>query len=321
MRSWSMARCVALASLLPAMLAAQSGPNMTVAVEPSHVAAIASRVPAGTVALALGNVGIASTDADVLFYNPGMLTSGRGMSLSAQRYNGNGTAASMAATQLVGSVGFGIGVRFADWRGPLGFGYAEAVRDGLGVLGLPGAARASSTALTAAAARALGPVRLGVSATYARETYAARHDETTHFDVGVVWPTGPGNLALTVQHEGAPLEIADGFQEFEGAAEWRATLGYGAWGFPLATFWDFGGTAQLSVDEAGKVRSAGGVELTYVPVEGVSIAARVGSRSTIGNELPITGGLGLSLDRYSLDYALESFRGGVRAHRVGLRVR
>jgi hypothetical protein len=320
-----MLRCAALSTLIPALLAAQAAPRLDVVYETTPPAAISLRVPAGTVALALGNAGLVSTDADVLFYNPGMLTSARGMALSAQRYDGNGTAASMAATQMFGSIGVGIGARFADWSSAEGL-FGDAVRGGLGVLGSAGTSRAASTALTVGAARVVGPVRIGVGATYVRESFRVEHDESSQFDVGVVMPMGPTSLALTVQHIGNPLGMsglnpASSSGDFPGAAEWRATLGYGGWGFPLATFWDLGGTVQLSIDESGTVRSAGGGELTYVPVEGVSIAARIGSRSTIGNELPVTGGVGLSLDRYSLDYALESFRGGVRAHRVGLRIR
>lgn len=312
-----------LCCLLPVVLHAQ--PNLTVLYEWTAPAALSLRAPASTVALALGNSGIVSTAADVLFYNPGMLTSARGFATSAQRYGGNGTTASLASSQMFGSIGVGIGARIADWRSGEGF-YGEAVRPGLGVLGLDGSVDGASVAVTAAAARAFGPVRLGVGATYVRESFNDESGQSSQYDVGVVWPIGPTSLAVTVQHIGNPLGLhglpfVANSNEFEGASDWRATVGYGGWGFPLATFWDLGGTVQLSIDESGTVRPAGGVELTYVPVEGVSVAARVGHRSTIGNERPITGGFGLSLDRYSLDYAIESFRGGISAHRVGLRIR
>ncbi len=326
MTLWSTLRRVAGCSLVPVALAAQPAPNLDVAYETTPPpAAIALRIPAGTVALALGNVGIVSTDAEVLFYNPGMLTSARGVALSVQRYGGNGTTGSLAGTQMFGSIAVGIGARLADWRSPEGQ-YGDAVRPGLGVLGFRGSSRASSTAITAAAARAIGPVRIGVGATYVRESFHMENDESAQFEVGVVWPIGPTSLAFTMQQLGKPLElsglpIANGSGEVAGASDWRAPIGYGGWGFPLATFWDLGGTVQLSLDDSGTVRSAGGGELTYVPLEGVAIAARVGHRSTIGNERPLTAGLGFTLDRYSLDYAIESFRGGRSAHRVGLRIR
>lgn len=288
-------------------------------------AAVALRIPAGTVALALGNVGIATSDADVLFYNPGMLTSARGMSSGVQRYGTNGTAVTLAGAQMFGAYGAGIGVRFVDWQSSAE-GYIDAVREGLGALGHAGSGRASSTALTAAAARAVGPVRLGLGVTYVREIFRAEHGESVQFDLGAVMPIGPTNLALTVQHIGKPLSIpqlsADGSTwNLEGASAWRATLGYGGWGYPLATFFDLGGNAQISVDETGTLRSAGGLELSYVPIEGVAIATRLGFRSSIGNEKPVTAGLGFTLDRVSLDYALEQFTGVSAAHRFGLRLR
>jgi len=322
---WIVARCIVCCALLAGALAAQPATPPEALDERTPPAAIALRIPAGTVALALGNVGIVSTDADVLFYNPGMLTSARGVAMSAQRYGGSGTTASLAATQMLGSIGVGIGARVADWRSPEGV-YGDAVRPGLGVLGLGGSGRASSTAITVAAARAVGPVRIGVGATYVRESFRTENDESAQFDAGVVWPLGPTNLAFTMQHVGKSLALSGPSRitnsaEFEGASDWRATIGYGGWGFPLATFWDLGATVQLSIDESGAVRSAGGGELTYVPLEGVAIAGRIGHRSTIGNERPLTAGLGFTLDRYSIDYAVEAFRGVSSAHRVGLRIR
>lgn len=318
-------RGVLVCALLPVALAAQSVPTFDVVYQHTPPSAITLRIPAGTVALSMGNAGLISTDADVLFYNPGMLTSARGVAMSAQRYSGNATTASMAATQMFGSFAVAIGARVADWQSGEGL-YGDAVRPGLGVLGLGGSGDASSVAITAATARALGPVRAGVSATYVREAFREQNDESAQYDVGVVWPMGPTSLALAVQYVGTPLGLpglaaVSDSRDFEGASDWRATIGYGGFGFPIATFWDIGGTVQLSVDEAGTVRSAGGGELTYVPLEGVAIAARVGHRSTIGNERPLTAGLGFTLDRYSLDYAIESFRGGQTAHRLGVRIR
>lgn len=325
MRLRATGRWIGWCALLPGALAAQPTPPVDVIEQITPPAAIALRIPASTVALSLGNVGIVSTDADVLFYNPGMLTAARGVALSAQRYGSNGTTGSLATTQMFGSFAVALGARLADWRSSEGL-YGDAVRDGLGGLALDGTGRASSVAITAATARALGPVRVGIGATYVRESFRAENDESAQFDAGVVWPLGPTHLAFTMQHVGKSLALSgltpvSSDTDFEGASDWRATIGYGGWGFPLATFWDLGATVQLSIDESGTVRSAGGGELTYVPLEGVAIAGRIGHRSTIGNERPLTAGLGFTLDRYSIDYAVESFRGGSRAHRVGLRIR
>jgi hypothetical protein len=71
------------------------------------------------------------------------------------------------------------------------------------------------------------------------------------------------------------------------------------------------------------VRPAGGVELAYVPIEGVAVVVRQGLRLPRERDEPlVTGGLGVTVDRWSLDYAVEPMRGGRPvSHRLGLRIR
>ena len=80
---------------------------------------------------------------------------------------------------------------------------------------------------------------------------------------------------------------------------------------------------QLTLEGNSFVRPAGGVEVGYVPIEGVAIVMRSGLRlPRERDESLVTGGLGLTLDRISIDYALEPFRGGRPAsHRIGLRIK
>ena len=71
----------------------------------------------------------------------------------------------------------------------------------------------------------------------------------------------------------------------------------------------------------GWVAPAGGAELGYSWLDGYTIAVRAGARRPATGESPVTAGAGLSLDRLSIDYALETLRGSRFAHRIGLRVR
>ena len=276
------------------------------------------RTAAGTVALGLGNVGILSTDADAVFYNVGMLTQARGVSLSGQRYTARASTASIASAQALGSTSIGVGARVLNGRwstAPLPPSPPNEPTDPPQLeFSLP----TSAVALTAAAARSLGPVRLGLGATFVREAFASEFDDALMFDVGVVYPMGPMNAALTVQHIGESIDLL----ERDGAKPWRAVLGFGGANYPLATFLDLSVVSQVSVDESGDVLPAIGGELAYVPIEGVFIAGRLGvRRPAFSDESAVTAGIGFTLDRYSLDYAFEPFIGRPDAHRIGLRIR
>lgn len=274
------------------------------------------RTPASVVAAGMGDAGAVIVDPAVLFYNPAMLPQAGGVALSGHRLDAATTNASMASVQSVGGLTVGLGARV--------LGFREVVPQFS--VGLPpvDSAPGSSTALTAAVARPIGPLRLGVSATYARESFAERQDEVTVADVGVSMPFGPGNaltIAATVQHLGRGYQRAP-----DGERPWRGTLAFGGRNYPLATFWDISAVTQLMIDADGTVHHAGGAELAWVPVEGVAIAARTGFRTV--DEVDrfsagrFTGGLGVTVDRWSLDWALDAARGGrPAAHRFGVRVR
>jgi hypothetical protein len=271
----------------------------------------ALRRAASTVALSMGNVGAVLTDADVLFYNPAMLTQARGMALSVQSDHPDATNGAIASAQTLGGLGLGVGARVATWRGTapdMAF-VRPSSRDLV----------TSSVALTAGAARGVGPVRVGLSATYAREAGELAQREHTTVDVAATLPFGPGNAlnaSVIVQHVGraiAPLADDD--------APWRTLLAFGGRNYPLATFWDLSAFTQLMFDADGTVRTAGGAELAWVPLEGVAVALRGGVRDGAPVERPYTAGVGVSLDSWSVDYALDPRRDGRVSHRIGVRIR
>ena len=278
---------------------------------------VSLRLPSATVALSLGDVGLLSRDADVLFYNPGMLSLAVGLSASVQRFGSVATAGSYAAIQSVGGYSIGLGARFVDWQS-IESQLEPALRAGSGVFSQEGPTRASSLALTGGVGRALGPLRLGVSATYLRESFRFDRDEALLLDAGVAMSLGPGQVALAVQGHGGTVQLPGS----DRTRPWRSTLGYGIRPFPISTFFDLGAVAQVSLDGDEELRPAGGLELSYIPVEGFAVTARAGARRPRDDgESIFTAGLGVSLDRFSLDYALDPYRDGAAAHRLGIRVR
>lgn len=278
---------------------------------------MALRVPASARALSMGNVGLVSNDADALFYNPALLFNARGMAVSMQRYGSFGTAGALANVMTAGSLNIGVGVQVLDWSAqPLS--YRELTRLGATALGDSGGVPASSVAATLGIAKSIRGHRVGVSAKYVADRFGATDDGTVAFDVGMMGPSfGPGNLTFVVQNIGQGLRIGGA----EGKLPTRAGAGWGGSnGFEK---FDVGFQTQLTVDRDGFVRPAGGVEVAYVPIDGVSFVARTGLRMPReADESPATGGVGITLDRFSLDYAIEPFLGGRSvSHRVGIRIK
>jgi hypothetical protein len=326
---------VALGGLLsittPALSGAQSipfptRPGETLVIKPKPaLGPMVLRLPASARIAALANAGIASTDADALLYNPGMLPVARGMSASVQRYGSAGTAGSFATVAQAGTLSFGVGGQFVDYTAdpvPVPVDQLQRYR-----LRLAGGATslfrregipASSAAFTLGIARTVKGYRFGVSAKYAEDRIGFEHDGTVAFDIGLYRPTGPGTLALVAQNLGKGTEIAG----MPGALPRRLGVGFGG-GTSLSEHVDLSAQMQLTVENDFWLRPAGGVELGYVPIEGVSIVFRTGLRLPKERDEPlVTGGLGFTYDRISLDYAAEPFRDGRPfSHRVGLRVR
>ncbi len=67
---------------------------------------IVLELPASTRALALGNsFALGFSDADAVFYHPGLLDRAQGMATSLQRFGANGTLTTLSAGRSWGGVG------------------------------------------------------------------------------------------------------------------------------------------------------------------------------------------------------------------------
>lgn len=275
------------------------------------------RLPVSARALGMGNAGLASTDADVLMMNPGMLSQARGSAVSLQRYGSFGTAGSLATVTTTGIMTVAVGVQFLDYSTNT-TRYDEAVRYGATRLSDSGSVAASSSAFTLGIARTVKGWRVGGGIKYAEDRLGSSHDGTVALDLGFNRAMGPGTLGVVVQNIGAGPRLGG----VRGPLPFRVGAGFGG-GTTLNDIFDIGAQMALTVDGDGFVRPAGGAELLYVPIEGVSIALRNGFRlPREKDESLVTAGLGVTVDRFSLDYAMEPMRGGRPvSHRVGLRIR
>ena len=275
------------------------------------------RIPSSARTLSMANAGLMSNDADALFYNPALLFNARGMAVSVQRYGSSGTAGALANIVTIGSMNIGVGAQVLEWSA-LPLSYREITRSGATALGDSGGVPASSIAVTLGVAKNIRGHRLGFSAKYVADRFAATQDGTLAFDVGMMGPSlGPGNMSFVVQNIGQGLRIGGA----EGKLPTRAGAGWTA--SKSLEKLDLGVHAQLTVDRDGFTRPAIGGEIGYVPIDGVSLVLRNGfRRPRESDESFATGGLGITVDRFSLDYAIEPFLNGRSvAHRLGLRIK
>ncbi len=277
------------------------------------------RLPVSARVAALANAGLAGTDGDAFLYNPGILPVARGSAASVQRYGSSGTAGAFGTIMTAGSLTLGYGAQFVDWSAPSGVSYAEALRAGHTQLAESGGVPASSSAFTIGVGRSLKRVRVGTNVKYAEDRVGLAKAGVVAFDVGMSLSAGPGTLGVVLQNLGTAPRVAGE----TGSLPTRLGIGLGGGPMPLSERWDIGAQMQLSVERDWFVRPAGGVELGYVPIDGVAVVLRTGLRlPRERDESLVTGGLGITVDRLSLDYAMEPVRGGRPvSHRIGLRVR
>lgn len=267
--------------------------------------------PAGTRALGLGS-GLTLADPEALFYSPGMLTSARGASASVQWYPTHGNATSVASMSTLGSFTLGLGVqtlRLEEFGG-------DAISVGL--------------------ARAYRGFQIGVVGKYLEDRIGKWSGGSFVADLGVAKRSGGHIVALSVQNLGPDIKYGG----FVHPLTRRVALGWGMGPRPISAHWDAGYFAQIATWNKDKpILLAGGAEMTYVPIEGVSFSTRLGLRmpeydydresdpfNGIGGAAlavtPLVAGLSFGIDRFTMDYAWEMAPDwNTPAHRVGIRIR
>jgi hypothetical protein len=280
----------------------------------------------------LGNTGVASRDDEVIFFNPAQIATARGTSVSVERYSASAVGGSLSSAGAFASGGIAIGARVVNYEVPDGFFPAD--RGSMLGAGSP----ATSYEATIAIAQAYKGVRGGLAVKYAEDEAPDIRVGRPLLDVGLSKDFFRRyTVGLAVQDIGKSMDVPCSFANsiklcappsgFRTAAlgnqtalqPTRTTLGVST--TKSVGEFDIFGTAGVSMIRTDFVIPSGGLEANYSWLSGYNIALRGGLRRPILGEDPFTAGAGFTMDRLSIDYALETLEGGRVAHRIGLRVR
>jgi hypothetical protein len=181
----------------------------------------------------------------------------------------------------------------------------------------------SDASLVVGVAQVLKSIRIGAAAKYAQETIGGSRGSGALFDVGLGREFFGYSFGLSAQNLGKAITPSvvptSSFLQPPAHLPFRATFG-AAKNINFDLF-DIAATAAVSTLRDGFIIPAGGAELTYSWLDGYVVQFRAGARRPEPGEGAITAGAGLTVDRLTLDYALETLSGSRVAHRIGLRVR
>lgn len=271
------------------------------------------RIPVWPRAAGLADIGAATALPEGLFYNPALAGSVAAIAGSAHLFGSDSMLTTVVTGLTTGVVSIGAGIQLL--RADIGLNPL--------VDPIPGAPflddRSLTSVVTLGGSMRFKGVRFGASGKYIQLFERARDADGVAFDIGAQRQIGPFSVGLAVQNLGAGLDIAQ--EELE--LPQRYTLAAEGSGLPIGAFIDFGATAAVAVDHDGEVLPAAGGQILYTPLDGWTFTARAGLRrpAPSSNQQPVTGGLALTLDRLTVDYAVEGVKGSSAVHRIGVRLR
>jgi hypothetical protein len=282
----------------------------------ASTAPLVLRLAGGTRGLGFGDAYVAGRGPEAIFYNPAQLGTAPGMTLGVERFGSASTLGSYAATMGVGGTfSAGFGAQYLDYGAATG---VFPTRPGL--LDTRGPLAAASLAATAALAFRWKGVRWGAGAKYLAERVPAGRGDGGALDLGAARDVGRFTLGLAAQNLGSHLTVAGQRADLPT----RVTAGAALNRYPISTYFDLAASAAVSRERDGRIVPAGGVELSYVPLEGWLFQVRAGARRVEGgptpHRQPYTLGATAALDRLALDYGFEAIQGGHAAHRIGIRI-
>jgi hypothetical protein len=303
---------VVMASWIPLAEAQAQQSTSTAARE--RYAPLLLTLPVTARLLSLGGAQVAMRDADAVFGNPALVGTATALALGGARYSSSATVGQFASSSTIGPLGIGVGAQMLN--AGVGYGTFPASSD---VLIATRGEGTSSVAATVAASLSWKQMRWGVGLKYIEERVQGTRVHGAMVDLGASRQLTLANstVAVALQNVGAPLRV----NGQGGTLPTQLSMGITTGTRGLGKWVDVSGTTQLDVRRDGGLFPRAGVEVSYVPIEGVAVTGRVGGRRPqLEVERPVTIGAGFSLDRFTLDYAWEALRDGA-GHRMTVRLR
>ena len=278
-------------------------------------------LPASTRAMGLGNAYVLTErHADVLFYQPALLTRASGFGLDVQRWSAEASSATASAAMAWFGGGVGIGLQTLQYSAP-----SKSVPGGPDDLFAAGAVPVSERVATVGYARVLKGFEVGVAGKLVDQRVGTAVNTISLVDVGVAHGLGPFMVGLTAKDIGPQAfdtDEADDTEDDVDARPARFVLGAGAYGQQVGIF-DIGVAGQVSYS-SDETLVGGGLEIGYWPISGRTFVARVGvQRVPDGSEAsPATFGFSYWGDDLVLEWAFQDFGDlGKGTHRFGVRWR
>ncbi len=277
--------------------------------------AIVLEAPASVEAAAYGNAPyLFGGGADLLFYSPALIGRADGMAAGLHRYGSEGTLATLAAKGTVGLGDFAVGLQYLRYD-VIGVPQTPDLQR---MLVSPDGSPATEFAASLGYARELfGLFDAGFVAKYLELQVPRGMDRVVLLDLGVAREMGPAIVSLAVRNLGPDASVR--LQGLELPAQ--LALGISTESFEVGEL-DMFFTSQIVRRRDGEIIAAGGVEVSYWPVQGYTFRLRAGLQRVAEDERsPFTFGLAFTGDALTLEYAFQAFDLDGNAHRFGLTFR
>ena len=274
---------------------------------------LALTLPASARTLALGDIGVAGRDDDVIFYNPAQLFVARGTSFSLTRLSETSRGGTMSTVLRLGPGAVGFGVNYLEYQ-VAAVQYPLHLPDVLDRNFAIGTSALGSLGY----AQTYRGFRLGVAAKYAMDAIDIERFGNLYGDAGIARDLRNGRYtaALSVQHFGPSLER--GTENIP--APLTTTLGVST-SRPMGPL-DVVATAGLSYSDEDELSGGGGAEIGWSWLSGYSIAARIGGHTHhLGQENALMGGFGFTADRMTFDFVAHQLDSKKVGYRAGIRIR
>ena len=271
--------------------------------------------PAGVEAASYGNAPyLLGSGAELIFYAPALIDRIDGLAAGLQRYGSEGTLATLAGAGSIGLGDFAVGLQYFRYNTER---FPETPNLQFPALKGDGPPLTEFVVSFGYARELFGAVGAGIVAKHLEYQYLGRTERATLLDVGVARGFGPTmvsiaarNLGSDLTHSGRELRVPT-----------QLTLGISTESFEVGEL-DMFLTSQVARRRDGEIIPAGGVEVSYWPVQGYTFRLRAGLQRVVEDKRsPFTFGLAFTGDALTLEYAFQAFDVDGNAHRFGLSLR